>query len=63
MYILSVEGITQGDNLAMSSYALGISPIIDYFRQIIPQIKHVSLADDITGAGKLKKLKNWCDSE
>ena len=60
--ILSAEGTTQGDNLAMSFYALGISPIIDYMRAASSLVKNVSLADDITGAGKLQDLKSWWDS-
>ncbi len=60
--ILSVEGTTQGDNLAMSFHALGNSPIIENLRTKIPQVKNASLADDITGAGKLEYLKTWWET-
>ena len=57
--IPSVEKTTQGDNLAMSFYALGIIPILDLLKDKIKTVKNVSLADDITGAGKLSDLKVW----
>ena len=57
--IMSVEGTTQGDNLAMSFYAIAITPIIERLRQTIPSVKNVALADDITGAGNLIELKFW----
>ncbi|XP_066931552.1 uncharacterized protein [Clytia hemisphaerica] len=60
--ILSVEGTTQGDNLAMSFYALGITPIIDFLKDKVKSVKNVSLADDITGAGKLSDLKVWWET-
>ena len=56
---MSVEGTTQGDNLAMSFYAIAITPIIERLRQTIPSVKNVALADDITGAGSLIELKFW----
>ena len=59
--ILSVEGTTQGDNLAMSFYALGIAPMIEVLRAKVQKVKNVALADDITGAGKLTQLKIWWD--
>ena len=48
--------------LAMSFYAIGISPISDHLRISTPQVKNVSLADDITGAGKLDNLKTWWET-
>ena len=57
--IMSVEGTTQGDNLAMSFYAIGIAPIIENLKRTIPSVKNVALADDITGAGKFIELKLW----
>ena len=60
--ILSVEGTTQGDNLAMSFYALGNVPLLEHLKISSPNVKNVCLADDITGAGKLSKLKCWWTS-
>ena len=50
-YYLSTEGTTQGDNLAMSFYALGTIPILNRLQISSPNVSHVCLADDITGAG------------
>ena len=47
--ILSVEGTTQGDNLAMSFYALDTSILLDRLKLISPTASQVSLADNITG--------------
>ena len=60
--IMSVEGTTQGDNLAMSFYALGIAPMPTILRITSPNVSQVSLADDVTGAGTLEKLKTWWDN-
>ena len=60
--IFSVEGTTQGDNLAMAFYALGTSPLLKTLSMTSPSVSQVSLADDITGAGKLEDLKVWWDS-
>ena len=60
--ILSVEGTTQGDNLAMSLYALGTSILLDRLKLISPTKNQVNLADDITGAGKILHLRIWWDT-
>ena len=56
--ILSVEGTTWGDNLAMSFYTLGTSILLDRLKLISPTTSQVSLADDITGAGKILDLRH-----
>ena len=60
--IPSCEGTTQGDNLAMSFYALGISPLISQLKATIPDVKQIWLADDATGAGKLEALRICWDT-
>ena len=58
--MLSKEGTTQGDNLAMAAfYALGTKPIQDALKRISPQTIQVWLADDVTGASSLINLKAW----
>ncbi|XP_062507224.1 uncharacterized protein LOC134183654, partial [Corticium candelabrum] len=54
--IASLEGTTQGDPLAMSMYALGILPLIN---RIAGLCKQVWFADDATGSGKLKNVRQW----
>ena len=60
--ILSREGTTQGDNLAMSFYALGLAPLLEGLKTTVSSIKQVWLADDATGAGTLNDLKKWWDT-
>ena len=57
--IQSTEGTTQGDNLAMSFYALGTVQIQHRLRLSASDVKQVWLADDATGAGSLNSLKKW----
>ena len=59
----SEEGTTKGCPFAMPSYALAIMPLLsminsncDGMRNIVNQ---VAFADDITGIGDLKRLKEW----
>ena len=59
--ILSKEGTTQGDNLAMSFYDLGTKPLLDKLSDQVPQVKQVWLADDASGPGRLNELKDWRD--
>ena len=56
--ILPQEGTTQGDNLAMSFYALGTSVLI-YSNN---NAKQIWLADDAAAGGSLKQLKTWWDN-
>ena len=56
------EGTTQGDNLAMSFYALGTNLILNKMKNSVSGVKQVWLADNATGAGRLNELKQWWDS-
>ena len=56
--ILSKEGTTQGDNLAMFFYALSTYLMQTNLRNN-KNVKQVWLADDATGAGKIIPLKEW----
>ena len=51
--ILSNEGTIQGNNLAMSFYALGTATLLNYLLISSPNVKNVYLADEITVAGTL----------
>ena len=59
--IMSTEGTTQGDPLAMQFYALGTNPLLKLLQAWVPEISQVWLADDATGGGKLAKLREWWD--
>ena len=60
--ILSTEGITQGDLLAMAMYALAIVPLIYKLRINALDVKQVWYADDSTLVGSCEKLRQWWDN-
>ena len=57
--ILSQEGITQGDPLAMAMYAIGTAPLIRALSK--ESVKQVWYADDASAAGGIKELRRWWD--
>ena len=59
--IASSEGTTQGDTVAMPSYAIGILPLLSIIKpELDPEkMKHVAYADDLGGGSKLEKLRDW----
>ena len=57
--LLSQEGTTQGDPLAMAMYAIATTPFIHHLNQ--EGTKQVWFADDATAGGSLKNLKAWWD--
>ena len=59
--IMSCEGTTQGDPLAMGMYALAITPLIRELSECQLDTKQVWYADDATGAGTCSNLKRWWD--
>ena len=59
--ILSAEGTTQGDALAMQFYGISTVQIIQKLRYESTKVHQVWLADDATGADTLPNLKTWWD--
>ena len=59
--IISSEGTTQGDPLAMAMYALAIKPLIARLKSNAPNVKQVWYADDATGAGTCADLRVFWD--
>ena len=57
--ILSQEGTTQGDPLAMPMYALGILPLI---QRSSVDVNQVWYADDAAATGTVLNLKEWWDN-
>ena len=55
-FILSQEGTTQGDPLAMAKYAIGTLPLI---RELQPLASQVWYADDSAAGSTIDKLKDW----
>ena len=58
-YIMSEEGVTQGDNLAMAMYAISTKPLISHLAD--GRATQIWFADDSSAAGKLEDLKLWWD--
>ena len=63
-FLYSLEGTTQGDNIAMAFYALSTVPIIKQLQivddDIIAEpVKQVWFADDSSAAGSLKGILQW----
>ena len=57
--LLSQEGTTQGDPLAMAMYAIAVTPLIKDLED--KSVKQVWYADDATACGKISNLKTWWD--
>ena len=57
--IMSSEGTTQGDPMAMPGYGIGILPLLVLIKADDPALKHVAYADDIGGGSKLVNLRRW----
>ena len=56
--ISSAEGTTQGDPLAMPSYAIGVVPMLPLIVDD-SDTKQAAFADDLCGAGRLQSLQKW----
>ena len=60
-HILSEKGVTQGDNLAITKYAIGTRNLISSLNEANQDVRQVWFADDSAGGGKLTSLKRWWD--
>ena len=56
--MLSREGTTQGDPLAMAMYAIGTKPLIHRLNGIARQVWY---ADDSAAGSSLERLREWWD--
>ena len=59
--ILSAEGTTQGDLLAMALNTLSVQPLITSL-QAASTVKQCWFADDASGAGTATEIKRWWDT-
>lgn len=57
--LISEEGTTQGDPLAMPMYALALLPLTQRVNQVVRQTWY---ADDATATGRALDLRDWWDS-
>ena len=57
--LLSREGTTQGDPLAMLMYAINLVPVIQHLRETAKQVWYAY--DAAAAGGYLCQLKNWWD--
>jgi hypothetical protein len=57
--ILSPEGTTQCDPLAIPWYSVNTAVMIQSLKLNIPEVKQAWLADDSAGRGRLVQLHNW----
>ena len=57
--LLSQEGTTQGDPLAMAMYALVIVPLMKVVHT--PDALQIWFADDASAGGRLRALRSWWD--
>ena len=60
--LVSTEGTTQGDPLAMAMHALAVTPLIHHLHSSDPAVSQVWYADDATGVGKCTALRKWWDT-
>ena len=57
--ILSREGTTQGDPLGMAMFSLAMVPLINQLQATAKSTMQVWFADDTSGVGVLKGLRQW----
>ena len=59
--LVSTEGTTQGDPLAMAMYALAVIPLIRQLHSSVTAMSQVWYADYATGVGTCTSLRKWWD--
>ena len=59
--IESQKGTTQGDPIVMGMYALGLMPLLATAVHTMTnaEITQIAFADDVTGIGEIRHLRNW----
>ena len=55
--LLSKEGVTQGDPLAMTLYGITLLPLIESLRKDVPEVLQPWYADDAAMVGKVEDLR------
>ena len=60
--LVSLEGTTQGCNLAMDFYGIGIMALIHKLKGLIPDCRNSWYADDSAGAGRADAVKRWWEA-
>ena len=60
--LVSAEGTTQGCNLAMDFYGIGIMKLIHMLKELIPDCRNSWYADDSAGAGRAEAVKSWWEA-
>ena len=60
--LVSAEGTTQGCNLAMDFYGIGIMKLIHMLKELHPECRTSWYADDSAGAGSAGAVKAWWDA-
>ena len=61
-FLHSNEGVTQGEPLAMTTYGIGILPLIKNLRQEIHDVTYTWYADDAKDLGTFARLETYFDS-
>ena len=59
--LLSQEGTSQGDPLAMSMYTLATIPLIKKLKEKVEKVNQVWYADDASVTGDINYLREWWD--
>ena len=60
--LVSLVGTTQGCNLAMDFYGIGIMKLIHKLKGLIPDCCNSWYADDSAGAGRADAVKRWWEA-
>eukprot|EP00117_Sycon_ciliatum_P027087 scpid42792/ scgid5532/ len=59
--VLSLEGTTQGDPLAMPIYAVALVPLLAALDASTSRVHQIWYADDSAAGGKLRAVRHWWD--